>query len=397
LTTIADEAISDFGRDHPALRSDPWNLYRLLRVNRPVFWAPRLKSYVALTYATVSEALKSRDFTVEHPFRASRRVFGPTMLDTDGMAHRQLRQVARQPLGAKSVAEHSGQLQAMAERLVAQLPTDEPVDLIERLAEPLPMMILADLLGLPSASLPVLTAKIRHLVSYLDGANVSLSEVAKHRDDLVALLRRAPLDGPLGAAITEAHGSGLLTDVQATSNLVFLMVAGTASSTCAIANTLLCMLQDPNRLRDVASQRTSAVDTVREALRLHTPVHFIPRFASTPVQLGGVTIAKGYPVQLCLASANRDETRFENPDCWLPHRAESSDNLSFGSGSHGCLGARLGETEVAGLLLLLASRFTAAQAVGPAGTSGWVFRRSASLRGVLSTGTNSGVSWTRHQ
>lgn len=380
-----DELAESFAPGNASLRTAPWETYRRFRVERPVAWSPRLNSYLAFSYSAVHGVLSSRDFTVEHQFRASRRSVGPTILDLEDPAHRRLRHLMQPALGLSSVRANGPRLRAIVHRLLDDLPTDEPVDLMARVAEVLPMRVLCELLGLPASAAEWLAATSRPLAAYLDETGTSLTAARAERARLISFVDATFLsatsnDAPLGGPLLAAFRRGELSREEARNNIVMLFVVGTVTTICATGNTLSCLFAVPDRYARVAAGELSPAAVVAESLRYQPPVHFLPRFARHDTEVAGVPIARGSAVQVCLASANRDESVFADPDTWSPGRPGLHRTLAFGYGRHGCVGGLMGEAEAVELVTALTERFPdAAPLPTMAAPAGWVFRRPATL------------------
>jgi cytochrome P450 len=220
-----------------------------------------------------------------------------------------------------------------------------------------------------------------------------LSDVWQARADVEKELR-AGEPGPAGAArlrraFDQAVEAETVTSAEAQRNIVLLLVAGTVTTRCAIANTLRAVMAEPAVFADLRAGALTAGLVVAETLRHDPPLHFTTRFATCDTTLAGVTIPRGAPLQVCLASANRDEDVFENPDVWDPHRESRSPPMTFGSGRHLCPGNTLGEHEAVILLEELQRRYTS---IHPAAelppTQGWMLRAPTRLVAELLAGTS---------
>jgi cytochrome P450 len=390
LERIADAAlVESLVPGNAMVRTDPWKTYQRLRREGPVVWSPGLRTHVTFTHEAAREVLASADFVAEHPFRASRRALGPTILDVEGEAHRRLRRMVRGPLAVAALRREASHIDSQISEVVEQLPAGVPVDLVGRLAMKLPMLVMCALLSLPGGSADWLSDQTAVIVSYLDGQIVSLARVRQAKRNLNDYLRshmfhdEAP-DGALTQGVRTAVHDGTVSLREAYDNIVFLLVAGTASSACGIANTLTCVLDRSDRYSRLVDDPAFAVAATRESLRLETPVQFVPRFAAVDTTVGGTPIRAGQAVQACLSSANRDEAIFDEPDSWRPERANLDQILSFGHGRHSCLGGALGEHELVTLLQTLTARFPIARTAAPLERpEGWIFRRPPRLTVML--------------
>ncbi|MEV4211209.1 cytochrome P450 [Micromonospora sp. NPDC049662] len=381
-----EDAKASFGPRHSDLRIRPWQAYHRFRVEQPVAWIPHLNSYLAFSHAAVRSVLSSRAFTAAHHFRATRRSVGPTILDLEDPEHRRLRHLMQPAMGMSSVRANRPRLRTIVERLLDGLPTDQPVDLVSQVTEVLPMLVLCELLGLPSSHAAWLAATSRPIAAYLDEDGASLGNALVQRERLAAFiddqfLAAADNNAPLGGALLSAYRQGELSRREAQNNVVMLFVVGTVTTICGAGAVLSCLLNQPDRYAQVAAGALATEAVVAESLRYQPPVHFLPRFVREETELAGVPLAPGTAVQVCLASANRDDSVFADPDSWLPGRAGMHRALSFGYGRHGCVGGLVGEAEIVELVKALTERFPSARAVSPVPEpAGWVLRRPAHLR-----------------
>lgn len=398
----AADLLDRLDRGDAGFRRDPWPVYAAARATTPVAWAPGLRAVVAFRYHDVRRALASHDLVADSPFRASRRAFGATVLDTEGDAHRRCRVILSGPLrpaaSGPGAASPAAAVTA-AEAVVAGLPARGPVDLVEDVARVLPMRVACELLGLPPACAPGLAATIAPLVAYIDDGQAALADVRSARmaadEVLAAVLDEGPGPVPAGSvagsvagsaplrrALVEARERGTLSAAEVRRNAVLLLVAATATTARALANVLSALVEGPAP-RPFDRLRAGTLDpaaVVRETLRRDPPLHFTPRFAATDTRVGGVDVPRGTAVQLCLASANRDAGAFARPDEWDPQRAQSVPALTFGTGRHGCLGGSLGTRELEATVAALARRYARlVPTEAPPPAEGWMLRGPARL------------------
>lgn len=367
---------------------EPWTVARRIGPRTPVVWVPAWRSYVVFSHAHAREVLGSSGFVSGHPFRASRRVYGRTMVDLDGAAHRPLRRTVRHGVNATVEAEGE-RLRRIVTDLLDGLGRvghrggvhDGRADLVEDLADMLPMRFLSAVLGLPAGSASPLASGCRTIVGYLEGDATVLTRARAARDELLRILEDLSAAGgrPRFGDLIHASLRADVTEARAArANAAFLLLAGTVSTSGAIGNVLACLLEDPRRYDDVVQGALGPMDAVREALRLETPVQFVPRFAAGDQVVGGAEIRAGATVQVCLASANRDPAVFDAPDDWCPGRPGMDRMLSFGFGRHSCVGDRMGLMEVVEVLCAVTRRFPNLRAVArPGPVEGVVFRRRA--------------------
>lgn len=379
---------SAFSPAHAEARTEPWPVYRRFRQDSPVAWLPALNSFGVFTYDTVHTILSDRRFTAQQQFRSSRRAVGPTILDLEDPEHRSVRHIVHPPLGLSSVRANRPALRAIVDGLLDDLPVGVPVDLMTEVADVLPMLVVCHLLGLPSSAAKWLAATSRPIADYLDETGTPLAVARARKTELVDFLDEHFLaaddnDSTLGGELHAAFRDGRLSRRATQDNLVMLLVVGTVTTICGSGNTLACLLSTPDRYRRVVTGELPVAEAVVESLRHQPPVHFVPRFCLEDTELDGVTLPRGSSVHVCVASANRDDTVFDDPDTWRSGRTDPRHTFVFGYGRHGCVGGLLGEAEIVELVTALADRWPGLHAHEPVGDpTGWVFRRPERLIAV---------------
>ncbi|HEV2173437.1 MAG TPA: cytochrome P450 [Nitrospira sp.] len=162
--------------------------------------------------------------------------------------------------------------------------------------------------------------------------------------------------------------------------ILLLLAAGTETTVAAIGNTIVCLLRHPEAIAAARKDLSLVSAIVDESIRWQPPLSTTLRFASRDVEIDGVRIQKGQPIQLCLASTNRDERHYDRADEWDPSRHQEG-SLSFGAGRHGCPGFLLAHREIEIVVHALLTRFSSFE---PADheipyIQGRIFRRPRSL------------------
>jgi len=335
----------DFG--DAAFQSRPWPLYEWYRQHDPVHWSPQAATFFAFGYGHVRHVLVSTEFGAHHPFRKSSRAFGVTVLDKDGEPHRTLRSRIAPPFRRPRSADFvDDAIVPLAKEMVRELVAEGHEDGVQRLAERLPMRIVCRLLGIADSHVEWLREKLRPLVLYVDHAPVSLEAVIQHRRELASfLVGERELTSPDGL-LESLLGDKELSEAEAVSNLVLVLAAGTETTTAALGNLMLRLATEEGLLSTLKADPHTVPAAVAESLRLDPPLHWTLRFAHRDTKLGGVEIPGGAPVQVCVASANRDPEVFERPESWSLDRVQRPVPLTFGAGRHACLGMALARAEL---------------------------------------------------
>ena len=288
-----------------------------------------------------------------HLPHGSRRSF----FDRDGEAHRHLRNLVGDVFMSARVTQMTPQIEQLVERLLGDLPAGEPIDLMARFARPIATTIISDITGIPAESsefLPVLETEMitSPVISEIEQAARRLHEFAI---GMAALKREQPGDD-LFTALLRSREQGEMTEDELTSTYIVLLVGGMEPAT-AIGTGVHTLLKHPNQLATLIAEPDLFGDSVEEILRFESPFRMVPpRFSLEPIELDEVTIPARELILISPAAANRDPSRFDEPDTFDAKRCPQG-HLGFGYGPHRCLGADLGRMETTTALRMLFQRF----------------------------------------
>jgi cytochrome P450 len=363
--------------------ADPWPVYRHFRAEEPVHWSAQANAFVVFRHADVTTLLTDRRLISDFPMRTSRRLFGATLLDSDGAKHRELRQVFTPLFSGKAVRRLREEIlvPAVAEALDSvEDPTE--VDFLEQIAKTVPYGVATRLLGLPPGDAEWLRPRIIPMAGAIDFPPSPLPEARQGKAELTEyvtklLADRRPHDRLTLLDLLLPPGEEL--DPGQLSTAILLLLAATETSVATIGTIMYSVLAHgvtPEELLDDDHRAR----IVRETLRWEPATHTVLRYAASTFEFGGVRIPKRAAVLLSVGSANRDEEAFADPDTWRPGRTETR-SLAFGAGPHTCLGIHLATTEFDVLFQALASRYRAFRPSTALGAlRGHIFRGPTSLR-----------------
>lgn len=386
---------------HPDVRRDPHPTYRRFREQRLV----RMRlfgGFAVARYGDVERVLRDPAFSTNRDQvalmktlrRATRDapdfrdLVENNLLMIDGPRHRRLRGLVSKAFTPRRVESLRPRAEALVDELLERLAKQDHVDLVRHLAQPLPSIVIAELLGVPPADHARFRAWSDALVELLDPLSGrdglappkrAMSELGAYLRGLLAARRRAPRDDLL-TAMSEAEEEGeSLSEGELVALASLLLAAGDETTTSLIGNAVLLLLRHPEerkRLQDDLSLLPSAVE---ECLRFEPPVQLTDRAVVQPVELAGRRLQPGTIVAALIAAANRDPEHFSDAERFDIGRRDDR-HLSFGLGSHFCLGASLARMEAQVTLGALLRRFPDLD--GPPQPPAW--RPSIVLRGPAS-------------
>ncbi|MFJ5551163.1 cytochrome P450 [Streptomyces sp. NPDC093225] len=347
-------------------------------------------NYLVTGYAEARKALAdprlSKDTAAFFAGQESRRRLHPavsrTMLASDPPRHTRLRKLVTGAFTTGAVDELRPYIARVTEELLDRWPVGEPVDFVARLAEPLPVIVICQLLGVPQADRSAVRRWSAELFAagQPDVVDAASHAMAGYMADLVAARRRDPGSSLLDRLASARDGEDRLSEEELVSLAVLLLVAGHETTTNALGNALVALLRHPtvlDRLREDPDRIPAALD---ELLRLDPAVSVATfRFTTEAVTLGGTEIPAGAPVLVALGEANRDPARFPAPD-HLDVDRDAAAHLAFGHGIHRCVGAPLARAELEIALRAVLTRFPGIALAVPPDRLEW--RRTRLVRGL---------------
>lgn len=291
----------------------------------------------------------------------------------DPPEHATMRKLVSSAFTRKVVADLEPRITTLTHELLDAVRERGRVELVADLAHPLPVIVIAELLGVPGGDRALFKqwadALFRRdtrisLVKPVEEQNVdtraaqkSWSEMSGYLADHAAQRRRQPR-ADLLTRLVEAEVDGeRLPDDQVVNFAILLLLAGHITTTMLLGNTVLCLDTFPEQQDKVRADRTLIPAVIEESLRLLTPFAAVGRVTTREAEIGGVTIPADQLLMVWLAAANRDPRQFPDPDVFDPGR-DPNPHLAFGRGIHFCLGAPLARLEGRIALNILLDRFT---------------------------------------
>jgi cytochrome P450 len=330
---------------------DPYEAYAFARERTPVARVSHLGADVAMVYrfAEAEEMLgDSETFSSRINGKWMRPFLGRTILEMDGMEHHTHRKLISHAFRRKVVQQWEDELiRPTGNELVDRFASRGRAELVREFAWEFPVRIIAKMVGVPQTDYAMWQQKAIELErTAVDwhGAVAASKELQAYFGPLVEERRGDPRDDVI-SMLAEAEIEGHKLDDELIQSFLRLLVpAGAGTTYRLIGSLLLGLLQNPQQLDGVRTDRSRVPAAVEEALRWEAPVQFAAREATRDVELGGVEVEAGTPVTIALGSANHDDERWPDADRFDITR-EPKNHLAFADGEHFCLGAHLARIE----------------------------------------------------
>ena len=365
---------------------DPYPIYRRLRDDYPIYWSEERNLYCVSRFDDVMEVLQ------DHETYSSKAMFemlmgggagaqlswqalrfvgylalkgrinplglrsGRSIVAEDGQSHTDMRSVVNRGFTPARISAWEVRAQEIVDERMGVIEKTGEFDLMQSLAVPLPVTLIAEILGVPSGAHDVFKHWSDLIIEMSTGRgrdNPFAMRYARAFADMAALFsrlarqRRArPEDDLISTIVAAQDGQGGLSDLEVVQFVLLLMVAGNETTTNLIGNMALALLENPEQAQILIEDPEKVPQAVEEALRYDSPVQMVFRKTTCETELGGTSLPSGSRVAVILGSANRDETLFSQPDEFQVERKPQG-FPGFGFGKHFCLGSSLARLEAA--------------------------------------------------
>ncbi len=366
----------------PAFFADPYAFYDRARAGGDLFWWQDYDLPCAVSHAAVQAILRDRRFGRAWPagmepaipdhLAAFFDVEAHSLLELELPRHTRLRGLVLRAFTSRRIAALGPEISALSQRLADAMPAD-PHDLLHSFARPLPVTIIARLLGVPEDMGPQLldwsNAMVRMYLAHrsTDDETAAVAATAAFVDFLtqhIAIRRTRPDDDLITQLIAAEEDGRHLSTPEMISTCILLLNAGHEATVHSIGNGVRQLL-----MHGVVPQPETAVAVVEEILRHDPPLHVFTRIAQQDVTVCGHHFTRGDRIQVLLAAANRDPAVWPDPHRFDPGRFVSDggpQHAAFGAGLHFCLGAPLARLELQIALPILFARHPRLRLAGPA-------------------------------
>ncbi|WP_412679749.1 cytochrome P450 [Brevibacillus choshinensis] len=344
----------------------PFPIYRELREKTPVRFDEERGSWDVFRYEDVHRILKD---PATFSSRRGLEVRGETLLTMDQPKHTHMRNLVNKAFTPKAINDLAPRITSITNELLDQVIKNGKMDVVHDLATPLPVIVIAELLGVPSKDRMLFKDWSDTMVKGVEGnSEEAFAQMVAERDKAEKELaeyfltilnerRNKPEDDLVSALLVAEIDGEKLQEQEILRFCILLLVAGNETTTNLITNAIRIMTEQP-AIQDQVRQHPEFVKTtVEETLRYYPPIVAIGRIATQDVEIGGQLIREGQQVVSWVGSANRDPEKFEKPDTFLPDR-KPNPHMGFGFGIHFCLGAPLARLEAQIALDIMLSRFS---------------------------------------
>jgi cytochrome P450 len=365
MTVSTEAPLSLYHLLDPDVLANPYPLYRRLRSEDPVHWDPYLHAWVVTRYADVVEVLHR--FSAERTHTPEKlallgmeeltpiaQVMVRQMLFLDPPQHTRVRRLAAAAFTPRRVAVLRSHIEEIANSLLDAVSARGGMDVMEDLAAPLPAIVTAEMLGVPtedhrklknwSQDFAEMLGNFQHNPGRAARVARSLEAMTAYFHDAVRSQVTHPTEGLVNALTTAEVDGDRLTEEEVVANVIVTMVGGQETTTNLIGNGLLTLLRHPEEMEQLRRDPALIPTAVEELLRYESPSQHTARLAPDDVELGGRSIKRGQAVMAVMGAGNRDPERFPDPDRVDLARADNR-HLAFGWASHFCFGAPLARIE----------------------------------------------------
>ncbi|MGH8610700.1 MAG: cytochrome P450 [Gammaproteobacteria bacterium] len=372
------ESFDPFDADY---LNDPYSFFAQARAHAPIAYSPRLDRWLVTRYEDIVAILKdpqrfsSRNMvTPLYPMIPEAKAIlesglriTPTLVDCDPPKHTHMRGFVNRAFSPRRMATLEPQIRDLVQQLINAFAGNQPVDLIQEFAFPLPALTIFTMIGVPDCDKDLVKSWCDDRLQLFFGILPPEGQVHcahniaacwRYCEQLVEQRLQEPQDDFTSDLLKVRRGNEELLSLQEITSIIYgLSLAGHETTTSLIGNCLKHLLSDLAIWRAVSEDPSLIPNIVEETLRHDTSLICWRRITTEPVEVGGVSLPANTKLLLLLGSANHDDAQFANAEVFDIHRENARSHLSFGKGIHYCLGASLARLQTQITIQVMTTRF----------------------------------------
>ncbi|WP_417581709.1 cytochrome P450 [Pelagibacterium sp.] len=380
ITDVPDGCRASMQPSDPDFYQDPYRFYAERHAVRPAFFWEEYGHWCFSDFKSVSALLRDRRFGRDILHVATRQEIGLpppqphtadfdltekySLLNLEPPSHTRLRTLVHRAFVSRQVELLRPRIADIANAMIDGFETHGSAELIKDFAAPIPAIVIAEMIGLPAEMAPQLIDWSNRMVRmYMFGvgrevqrdANRAAADFTTYLRSMIAERRKQPREDLLSHMISAEQAGERLSEDEIISTAILLLNAGHEATVHTTGNAIKAILESGYDPRMLFADETATAATIEEALRFDAPLHMFTRYALEDIEYDGISLRKGDVVGLMLGAANRDPSRFTNPNTFDPLRSDGA-NVSFGAGIHFCIGAPLARLEMQIAMAILFER-----------------------------------------
>lgn len=377
---------TDYDPRDPVTAAQPFDAYRALHRSGRVHYNPRRATFILSRLEDVRAALRDTDQVTSTQGVTRIRMCAPVAVLTDGAEHSRLRRQVQPGFSKGALQSWQQMTEKLATELITEVMSNPGCDLVSRLAIPMPIRLIAQILGVPDTDVGDFRRWSERAVGVMEVTPTlaGIVDAAKAMSALLALQRYFTSQFAAGGLkgsntvlghLLEHNTDGSLTDRQLLMIAIHLLIAGNETTTNLLGGMFDTLARQPDQYDLIRANPDLIPLAVEEQLRITTPIQNLYRYTRADYRIGDITIPTGSRVLLSFGAANRDPTVFDDPDQYRADR-DPRTHVAFGYGAHMCLGAPLARMEAQAVMRQLVTRVAR---ITPDGPTQW--SSHSSLRG----------------
>lgn len=358
----------------PRTAAQPHAAYRALHAGGRVHYNPRRGIWILSRLSDVKAGARAADMLYSADGVTRTRVALPLLVTTDGKRHNEMRRHVLPAFTKAALESWRPMIDALAAKLVGEVLDDPGCDVVQRLTIPMPMLLIAHMLGVPEGDLndfrrwseaTVQATEVelsRRGITSLASSITGIRDIHRYFRNQFAVGGLKGSDTIIGKLL-EQNASGSISDDELFFFAFLLLLAGNETTTNLLGGMFDMFARRPETFDMIRGNHDLIPAAVEELLRFYSPVQGLYRTARTDYQVGNATIPASARVLLCIGAANRDPQVFDDPDEFRVDR-NPTEHMAFGFGAHLCLGAQLTRLEAQAVLRELATRVDRIETIG---------------------------------